>query len=151
MSDTTTTHEGCRVCGRTDVSLKADGTLRMHVRADRKGSSFLFPDGNRCRGAGHPPKGVLGRYAKATIEVLRTEFLDLEKQHIADVIGEAVQQHRAVPSNSLECLLDERGNWRLKSAGRDTGRVRLACFLYRETRGEREMVEHLNALLDNLR
>ncbi len=49
-------HNGCSECGRTDVGLKKDGTLRMHVHAHLKGQSFLVPSGNRCRGAGKPPK-----------------------------------------------------------------------------------------------
>lgn len=60
MTAQTAAHAVCRVCRRTDVQLKADQTLRMHVHADRKGSSFLLPGSGRCPGAGHPPKGVLG-------------------------------------------------------------------------------------------
>lgn len=64
---TTPKHGGCRVCGRTDVDLKADATLRMHVHANRKGSSFLAPTSGRCDGAGRPPKGLLGRYAESVL------------------------------------------------------------------------------------
>ncbi|MFI6496869.1 hypothetical protein [Nonomuraea typhae] len=49
------THQGCRVCGRTDVSLKKDGTLRQHVNAAYKGSGFLRPGGSHCDGTGQPP------------------------------------------------------------------------------------------------
>lgn len=49
-------HGGCPVCSRTDIGLKKDGTLRMHVHANRKGSSFLTPHSGRCDGAGKPPK-----------------------------------------------------------------------------------------------
>ncbi len=54
-------HGGCSVCGRTDVTLKKDGTLRMHVRADAKGNSHAMSWtslGPRCSGSGKPPKSV---------------------------------------------------------------------------------------------
>jgi hypothetical protein len=53
-------NEHCRVCGRTDVGLKKDGTLRMHVRPDRKGISFLHPTANRRRASSATtPSGCL--------------------------------------------------------------------------------------------
>lgn len=145
------THGGCRVCSRTDVKLKADETLRMHVHAQLKGSSFLAPRGNRCRGAGHPPKGVLGRYAVATIAVLRAEFPDLEKQHIADVIGEAIQQHRVIPSNSLECLLDERGVWRLCADLYSPGFVTVSCTRIHESNADRDRRARIVVALGQVR
>lgn len=49
-------HSGCQVCGRRDVGLKKDGTLRQHVHADQRGSSFMAPKSGRCEGAGKLPK-----------------------------------------------------------------------------------------------
>lgn len=66
-------HGGCRVCGRTDVTLKADGTLRMHAHT-KGGNAWLRPGGNRCHGAGEPPKGVLGdapNYSETPIDFPR--------------------------------------------------------------------------------
>jgi hypothetical protein len=148
---TATEHKGCRVCGRTDVGLKKDGTLRMHVHAAYKGSGFLRPGGSRCDGVGHPPKGALGTYARTVVDALRPHFDDLGKLYIAEVIGEAIQKHRTSPSNAFEALLDERGNWRLKPDGRDTGRVRLACYRFTESDADRDLVERINALLADLR
>ncbi|MDH2424790.1 hypothetical protein [Sphaerisporangium sp. TRM90804] len=146
------THKGCRVCGRTDVGLKKDETLRMHVRADRKGSSFLFPDGNRCPGAGYPPKGTLGRYARAVLETLRPDFPDLDgKPYVAEVIGEAIQQNAVVPSPAFEALLDDLGNWRLRGHRDIPRRVRLACYRFTESDADRAKVQRINALLDALR
>lgn len=147
----TETHEGCRVCSRTDVTLKADGTLRMHVHANRKGSSFLFPGGNRCHGAGEPPKGVLGHYAKRVIANLLPHFPDLKNPTVADVIGEAVQQHHTSPSDAFEAVLDSLSNWRLMPEGRDTGRVRLACYRFNESDADRERVAKVNGALAEIR
>lgn len=51
-------HGGCQACGRTDVTLKKDGTLRHHVHEDAKGSAHVSPYGSRCEGSGKPPKTV---------------------------------------------------------------------------------------------
>ncbi len=144
-------HGGCRVCSRTDVSLKFNGTLRMHVRADRKGSSFLFPDGNRCPGAGYPPRGVLGAYALAVLDVLRDDFPDLRESHVAEVIGDAITQNQVFPSNAHECLLDTLGNWRLGQHHDMPGRVRLSCCRFEESDADRAKVERINTLLDKIR
>lgn len=153
MSDSETRRErpACRGCIRRDVSLKADGTLRMHVRGDRKGSSFLFPDGNRCPGAGHPPRGVLGAYAVAVLDALRGDFPDLGKPHTAEIIGDAIEQNRAIPSDTFECLLDSLGNWRLRQHRDVPGWVRVACYRDLESDADRAKVERINALLDDLR
>lgn len=151
MSEQTKAHEGCRVCGRTDVTLKADSTLRMHVNAAYKGSGFLRPGGSRCDGAGEPPKGVLGAYALAVLETLHPHFADLDKPFVSEVIGEAIQKHHTSPSNAFEALLDERGNWRLTPDGRNTGRVKLACYRFTESDADRELVERINALLAGVR
>jgi hypothetical protein len=144
-------HKGCRVCGRTDVTLKANNTLRMHVHANRKGSSLLGPTSGRCDGANHPPKGALGTYAKRVIEFLRMHFADLNDANVADVIGEAVQKHRTSPDPAFEALLDARGNWRLMPDGRDTGRVRVACYRFHESDADREFEKLLNATLAEIR
>lgn len=144
-------HKGCRVCGRTDVGLKKDGTLRQHVNAAYKGSGFLRPGGSRCDGVGHPPKGVLGTYARTVVEALRPHFEDLGKPYVAEVIGEAIQKHHTTPSGTFEALLDERGNWRLTPDGRDTGRVRLACYRFNERDEDRALVEKVNAALAEIR
>jgi hypothetical protein len=144
-------HSGCRGCIRRDISLKANGTLRMHVRGDRKGSSFLFPDGNRCPGAGHPPRGVLGAYAVAVLDVLRADFPDLDEPHVAEVIGDAIEQNRVFPSNAFEGLLDSLGNWRLRQHCDILGRVRVACYRDQESDADRAKVERLNTLLDKIR
>jgi hypothetical protein len=146
------THQGCRVCGRTDVQLKADGTLRMHVHAQRKGgNSFLMPSSGRCEGAGEPPKGVIGGYATRVIVNLRTQFKDLEDPVVAEVIAEAIQRHHTTPSPAFEALLDAQGNWRLKPDGHGSGRVRVACYRFHETDADRERVERLNAALLEIR
>lgn len=144
-------HEDCRVCGRTDVGLKKDGTLRMHVRPDRKGISFLHPTGNRCHGAGEPPKGVLGHYAQRVLANLLPHFADLKDPMVADVIGEAVQRHHTSPSDTFEAILDGSANWRLKPDGRDTGRVRLACYRLNERDEDRALAEAVNAALAEIR
>ncbi len=51
-------HGGCQTCGRTDVSLKKDGTLRHHAGQSGRGSSFLSEREYRCKGSGKPPKPV---------------------------------------------------------------------------------------------
>src|SRR5690242_10434716 len=104
-------HDGCRVCDRKDVTLKADGTLRMHVRADRKGSSFLGQASNRCHGAGEPPKGVLSHYAQRVVANLLPYFDDLKDPTVAGIIGEAVQKHHTSPSDTFEAILDGSANW----------------------------------------
>lgn len=147
----TETHEGCRVCSRTDVTLKADGTLRMHVHANRKGSSFLFPGGNRCHGAGEPPKGVLGHYAKRVIANLLPHFPDLKDPVVAEVIGEAVQRHHTSPNDAFEAILDGSANWKLKPEGRDTGRVRLACYRLNKRDEDQKLVERVNAAFAEIR
>ncbi|MFI7691748.1 hypothetical protein ACIBQ6_21955 [Nonomuraea sp. NPDC049655] len=146
-------HAGCRVCGRTDVGLKKDGTLRQHVHAAYKGSGFLRPGGSRCDGVGHPPKGVLGRYALAVIEALRVEFPDLEQPVTAQVIGEAVQQYRAAPtpSSGFECLLTGHGSWRLRPHMEIPGLVRVACWQPNPSDVAREREELLNARLNEIR
>lgn len=144
-------HAGCRFCGRTDVGLKKDGTLRMHVRADRKGSSFLGPTSNRCHGAGHPPKGVLGHYAQRVLANLLPHFDDLKNPVVAQVIGEAVQRHHTSPDVTFEAILDSLANWRLKPDGRDTGRVRLACYRLNERPEDQRLVESVNAALAEIR
>ncbi|MFF4417062.1 hypothetical protein ACFYY8_31465 [Streptosporangium sp. NPDC001559] len=151
MSTETTTHAGCRVCSRTDVRLKVDQTLRMHVRADLKGgNSFLLPGGNRCSGASHPPKGVLGAYTKAVLDVLAPHFPDLTTPITAEVIGEAIQQHRTTPYDTFEALLTSTGTWRLRPHQDIPGRVRLACWKEpdRETDQDRDREQAINAQLD---
>ena len=140
-------HEGCRVCGRTDVGLKRDGTLRQHVHAAYKGSGFLRPGGSRCDGVGHPPKGVLGHYAKQVIAFLRMHFADLNDATVANVIGEAIQRHHTSPYDAFEAILDTSANWRLKPDGRDTGRVKLTCMRRNEGPEDRALVETVNAAL----
>lgn len=52
---TDTLHNGCPVCGRTDVQLKKDGTLRHHAGP----TNTPTHDGRRayrCGGAGKAPK-----------------------------------------------------------------------------------------------
>lgn len=139
-------HAGCRVCGRTDVGLKKDGTLRMHVRA-KGGNAWLRPGGNRCHGAGEPPKGVLGHYAKQVLANLLPYFSDLKEPYVAEVIGEAVQKHHASHNDAFEAILDTSANWRLKPDGRDTGRVRLACYRFNESDSDRALEEKINAAL----
>jgi len=147
----TETHEGCRVCGRTDVDLKKDGTLRMHVRPERKGSAFrFFPSGNRCDGAGHPPKGVLGHYAQRVIANLLPYFPDLKDPITAEVIGEAIQNHHARGNAALECRIDSFGNWRLKPHAHDLNQVRLACYRLFESDADRERVAKVNAALSEI-
>ncbi|TYB69697.1 hypothetical protein FXF51_05920 [Nonomuraea sp. PA05] len=144
-------HQGCRACDRTDVSLKADGTLRMHVRS-KGGNAWLAPGGNRCHGAGEPPKGVLGHYAKQVIATLLPYFSDLKKPYVAEVIGEAVQKHHASPSETFEAILDGgSANWRLKPDGRNTGRVRLACYRLNERPEDLALEERVNAALAEIR
>lgn len=140
-------HEGCRVCGRTDVGLKKDGTLRMHVRPDRKGSSFLGPASNRCHGAGEPPKGVLGHYAQRVMANLLPFFSDLKDAYVYEVIGEAIQKHHTSPYDAFEAILDTSANWRLKPDGRGTGRVELTCMRRNERPEDRALVETVNAAL----
>ncbi|MBN6054549.1 hypothetical protein JYK22_21585, partial [Nonomuraea sp. RK-328] len=146
----TKTHQGCRVCGRTDVSLKKDGTLRQHVHAAYKGSGFLRPGGSRCDGVGHPPKGVLGHYAQRVLANLLPHFPDLKDPVVAGVIGEAVQRHHTSPNDAFEESLDGSANWRLKPDGRDTGRVRLACYRFNESDADRDRVEKVNAALSEI-
>ncbi|MFF0864193.1 hypothetical protein ACFYUV_20710 [Nonomuraea sp. NPDC003560] len=143
-------HKGCRVCGRVDVGLKKDGTLRMHVRADRKGSSFLGPTSNRCHGAGEPPKGVLGHYAQRVVANLLPHFDDLKDPVVAAVIGEAVQRHHTSPDETFEAILDGSANWRLKPDGRDTGRVRLSCYRLYERDEDSALEKQVNAALSEI-
>lgn len=49
---------GCQVCGRKDVTLKKDGTVRHHAPTSSRGSSFLSERQYRCDGAGKPPKRI---------------------------------------------------------------------------------------------
>lgn len=151
MTTQTIAHAGCRACARTDVQLRADQTLHAHVRPDSKGSSFLLPSSGRCPGAGHPPKGVLGAYAQAVLEVLTPRFPDLTNPITAEVIGDAIQQHHTTPSVVFEALLTSTGSWRLR-AHRDIGRVRLGCWKEpgRETEQDRQREESINAQLDAL-
>lgn len=145
-------HGGCRVCGRTDVRLKKDGTLRQHVHAAYKGSGFLRPGGSRCDGVGEPPKGVLGHYAQRVVANLLPHFDDLKDPVVADVIGEAVQRHHTSPNDAFEAILDSpSANWRLKPDGRDTGRVRLACYRLNERAEDRKLEESVNAALAEIR
>ncbi|MFI7125956.1 hypothetical protein ACIBQ1_09700 [Nonomuraea sp. NPDC050153] len=144
-------HQGCRVCERTDVGLKKDGTLRQHVHAAYKGSGFLRPGGSRCDGVGHPPKGVLGHYARRVIANLLPFFSDLKEPYVAEVIGEAVQKHHTSPNEAFEAILDTSANWRLKSDGRDTGRVKLACYRFNESDADRTLTEKINAALAEIR
>lgn len=146
-------HDGCRVCGRTDVVPRADGTLRMHERADVKGSSFLAPTSGLCSGANHPPKGVLDRYALAVVEALRADFADLDEQVTAEVIGEAITQWLVTPYDSFECLLTSTGTWRLRAHRDRPSRVRVACWKSadRETETDRERESGLNAALGRIR
>lgn len=140
-------HGGCRVCGRTDVTLKADETLRHHVHTFAKGSSFLRAQGGRCGGSGHPPKGVVGRYARRVVANLRDHFPDLNDPVVAEVIGEAVQKHHAVPDETFEALLDSAGNWRLRPNSQIPGRVLVACYRFKESDADRTKVERLNTAL----
>lgn len=149
MSDDT--HQGCRVCARTDVGLKKDGTLRQHVHAAWKGSGFLRPGGSRCDGVGHPPKGMLGHYAQRVLAVLLPFFSDLKEPYVAEVIGEAIQKHHTSHNDAFEAILDTSANWRLKPEGRDTGRVRLACYRFNERDEDRALVEKINAALAEIR
>lgn len=145
-------HKGCRVCGRTDIGLKADGTLRMHVHAARKGgNSFLMPRSGRCEGAGEPPEGVIGVYAARVVDYLFGNFPDLEDPIVAEVIGEAIQKHHTTPSPMFEALLDAQGNWRLKPDGHGSGRVRLACYRFNETPADRDRTDRLDAALAEIR
>lgn len=48
-------HGGCSVCGRTDVSLKKNGTLRAHVHGDHRGMQVFV---GQCKGSGQPPQPV---------------------------------------------------------------------------------------------
>lgn len=145
MSDET--HQGCQVCGRADIGLKRDGTLRHHVDAAHKGSGFLLPGGSRCRGTGHPPQGEVGPYAKQALAVLRLYFSDFKEPYVEEVIGKAIQRHHVSPDGAFEAILDEAANWRLKPDGRDTGRVRLACCRMNERDEDRQLVERVNAAL----
>lgn len=152
MTAPTTTHAGCRVCRCTDVRLRADRTLRVHVRPDSKGSSFLLPGSGRCPGTGHPPRGVLGAYAQAVLKVLAPRFPDLANPITAEVIGDAVQQHRTSPDVAFEALLTSTGSWRLRAHRDIPGHVRCACWKLPEQITERdcELVEAINAQLDAL-
>lgn len=49
---------GCQVCGRKDVTLKKDGTVRHHAPASSQGSSFLSDRQYRCGGSGKLPKRI---------------------------------------------------------------------------------------------
>lgn len=144
-------HAGCRICERTDVDLKKDGTLRRHVHAALKDSSSLRPGGSRCDGVGHPPKGVLGHYAKRVLANLLPHFSDLKDPTVAEIIGEAVQRHHARPDVTFEAILDGSANWRLKPAGRDTGHVRLACYRLNDRDTDRELEARVNAALAEIR
>ncbi|GHE41955.1 hypothetical protein GCM10017673_50180 [Streptosporangium violaceochromogenes] len=150
MVTQTTTHAGCRVCRRTDVQLKGDQTLRVHVRPDSKGSPFLLP--GRCPGAGHPPRGVLGAYAQAVLKVLAPHFPDLANPITAGAVGEAVQQHRAAPGVTFGLVLDASGDWRLRARRDIRGHVRCAYWGAPEqiTEQDCELVEAINAELDAL-
>jgi hypothetical protein len=52
VSETETRQSGCPECGRTDVSTKQDGTLRVHINGQHT-HSLVRSD--RCRGAGQRP------------------------------------------------------------------------------------------------
>jgi hypothetical protein len=151
MSDKPPEHQGCRVCDRTDVGLKKDGTLRQHVHAAYKGSGFLRPGGSRCDGVSHPPKGVLGHYAKRVVANLLPHFDDLKDPVVAGLIGEAVQRHHTSPDAMFEAILDGAANWKLKPGGRGTGRVRLACYRLNESDDDRQLAETVNAALAEIR
>jgi hypothetical protein len=148
---TETPHGGCRACGRTDVQLKKNDTLREHVHAKTKSSSFLWTRSRSCEGSWHPPKDVLGLYAKNVVEVLRREFKDLEDPLVAEVVGDAVQQQQVTPSQAFEVILDaSMANWRLKWNGEALSRIRLACYKFNPSPGDHERAQKITELLVNL-
>lgn len=145
-------HRGCRVCNRADISLTKNGAVNRHVRPDAKGSSFLMKGGGFCSGAGHPPKGVIGRDAQAIVDALTPHFPDLKDPIVAEVIGEALQRQITEPSDAFEAILDmPNANWRLKRAWRDGPRqVRMTCYVLDPTEKHWERERQLNALLASL-
>ena len=100
----------------------------------------------------HPPKGALGAYAQAVLDVLTPHFPDLANPATAEAVGDAIQQHRTNPGVGVGVVLDASGDWRLRAHRDIRGHVRCACWKAPEqiTEQDCELVEAINARLDAL-
>lgn len=100
----------------------------------------------------HPPKGVLGAYARSVLDVLVPHFPDLANPATAEAIGDAIQQHHTNPGVAFGVPLDADGDWRLRPRRDLPGHVWCACWkpLERITARDCDLVQAISVQLDAL-
>ena len=89
-------------------------------------------------------------YANAVIDVLRSDFPDLNDPMIASIVRKHIYAHAHTPGGGLEIIVDDPyfANWRLVPLWHGQGRVRLACWRVPTPASDQERERRLNAALN---